>query len=223
MRLEAGPADRSPARAARKHRRLAEPHQGVTEPRPRGSGVLRRKLAIGFCAAAFFALADAQPMVPPAGPGVFTVKPSGPPHTFKLLVAGHAFTTRPDIEKYLAYRAAQHTIEQGGDWFTLNEDRAKGETAEPAPRRDPEGQRYSFRMKYFRPVWRYKTGGATTWTRWSPFAGVAFFATDPKTINDFEVAVEIVVRKGPMDDADPLAFEARALSDLLINQVSPPK
>jgi len=26
-----------------------------------------------------------------------------------------------------------------------------------------------------------------------------------------------------MDDADPLAFEAWALSDLLVNQVSPPK
>jgi len=26
-----------------------------------------------------------------------------------------------------------------------------------------------------------------------------------------------------MDDADPLAFEAWALSDLLVNQISPPK
>ena len=32
-----------------------------------------------------------------------------------------------------------------------------------------------------------------------------------------------MVRKGEMDDADPLAFEAWALSDLLVNQVSPPK
>ena len=37
------------------------------------------------------------------------------------------------------------------------------------------------------------------------------------------VSAEIVVHKGPMDDADPLAFEAWALSDLLVNQVSPPK
>ena len=52
-------------------------------------------------------------MVPPAGPGVFTVKPSGP-DTFKLVVTGHTFTSRGEIEKYLAYRAARHTIEQGG-------------------------------------------------------------------------------------------------------------
>ena len=161
-------------------------------------------------------------MVPPAGPGVFTVKPSGP-STFKLVVTGKTFTSRGDIEKYLAYRAARLTIEQGGQWFTLNEDRGKGETGVPVPVRDLEGPRYSFRMKYFRPVWRYKTSGSQAWTRWSPFAGAPFISTDPKTISDFEVSVEIVVHKGPMDDADPLAFEAWALSDLLVNQVSPPK
>jgi len=161
-------------------------------------------------------------MVPPAGPGVFTAKPAGP-GTFKLVVTGHTFTSRGEIEKYLAYRAARLTIEQGGEWFAFAEDRGKGETAEAAPARDPEGPRYSFRMKYFRPVWRYKTSGSQAWTRWSPFAGVPFTSADPKTISDFEVSAEIVVRKGPMDDADPLAFEAGALSDLLVNQVSPPK
>ena len=161
-------------------------------------------------------------MVPPAGPGVFTAKPAGP-GTFKLVVTGHTFTSRGEIEKYLAYRAARLTIEQGGEWFAFAEDRGKGETAEAAPARDPEGPRYSFRMKYFRPVWRYKTSGSQAWTRWSPFAGVPFTSADPKTISDYEVSAEIVVRKGPMDDADPLAFEAGALSDLLVNQVSPPK
>jgi hypothetical protein len=175
-------------------------------------------MKLGIVFAACVALAADQPMVPPAGPGVFTAK-QVKPGTFQLIVAGHAFTNRGDIEKYLAWRAAQHTIEQGADWFTLNEDRAKGETAVPVPARDPEGPRYSFRMKYFRPVWRYKTSEAMAWTRWSPFAAEPF----PKAITDFEVSVGIVVRKGPMDDADPLAFEARALSDLLINQVSPPK
>jgi len=161
-------------------------------------------------------------MVPPAAPGVFTVKQSGP-NTFKFVVAGHTFTSRDEIEKYLAYRAARQTIEQGGTWFTLNEDRGKGETAVPASARDPEGQRYSFRIKYFRPIWRYKVNNSPTWTRWSPFSGEPFTSADPKTITDFEVSAEIVVRKGPMDDADPLAFEAWALSDLLVNQVSPPK
>jgi hypothetical protein len=161
-------------------------------------------------------------MVPPAGPGVFTVKPLGP-SAFRLVVAGHEFTSRSEIEKYLAYRAARHTVDQGGTWFTFKEDRGKGETAVAVPARDPAGARYSFRMKYFRPVWRYKTSGSAEWMRWSPFSGEPFISADPKTITGFEVSAEIVVRKGPMDDADPLAFEAWALSDLLVNQVSPPK
>jgi hypothetical protein len=123
----------------------------------------------------------------------------------------------------MAYRTARHTIEQGGTWFTFDEDRAKTDTAVPVPVRDPEGPRYSFRMKYCRPVWRFKTNGSPEWTRWSPFSGAAFISAEPKTISGFEATAEIVVRKGPMDDADPLAFEAWALSDLLVNQVSPPK
>ena len=39
----------------------------------------------------------------------------------------------------------------------------------------------------------------------------------------FEVSADIVVRKGIMDGNNPLGFEAAALSDLLINQVSPPE
>ena len=79
-------------------------------------------------------------MVPPAGPGVFTVKSAGA-ETFKLVVAGHTFTSRAAIEKYLAWRAARLTIEQGGQWFTFKEIRGKEETAVPLPARDPEGRR----------------------------------------------------------------------------------
>jgi hypothetical protein len=185
------------------------------------------RVVLGFVGCVALAVAQSEqvphlPMVPPAGPGVFTVKPAGPA-TFKLVVTGHEFTSRGEIEKYLAYRAARHTVDQGGTWFTFTEDRAKGETAVPVPARDPEGQRFSFRMKYFRPVWRYKVSNAAAWARWSPFSGEPFPSADPKTITDFEVSATIVVRKGPMDDADPLAYEAWALSDLLVNQVSPPK
>jgi hypothetical protein len=143
-------------------------------------------------------------------------------NAFHLVVAGHKFTSRADIEKYLAWRASQLTIEQKADWFTFVEKRAKGETADPVPKADPGAPRFSFRMKYFRPVWRFKNTGSPTWTRWSPFSGAAFPSLDPKTVSDFEVSADIVTHKGPMDDANPLAFEPLALSDLLANQVSPP-
>ena len=49
------------------------------------------------------------------------------------------------------------------------------------------------------------------------------FGGDPKTVTDFEVSADIVLHKGTMDDANPLAFDASAVSDLLVNQVSPPQ
>lgn len=162
------------------------------------------------------------PMVPPAAAGVFSVQKKG--NRLHLTVTGHKFTTRGEIEKYLAYRAAESTLEQKASWFTFVEARAKGDTV-PVPKPDPSGARYSFRMEYWRPVWRYKTAGNTAWMTWSPFSGAAFFADgkDAKTISDFEVNADIVVHKGQMDDTQPLAFEAGAVSDLLINQVSPPQ
>ena len=166
--------------------------------------------------------AEPLPMVPPAGPGVYSQQKKGAAG-FRLVVAGHKFTSRDEIEKYLAYRAAELTMAQKANWFTLTEARIKGDTA-AVPRRDPSGKRYSFRMEYWRPVWRYKMAGDTQWKSWSPFSGAAFFAdgADPKSIAAFEVSADITLRSGPMDDANPLAYEAGAVSDLLVNQVSPP-
>ena len=139
-------------------------------------------------------------MVPPAGPGVFTAQKKGA-HGLHLVVTGHKFTCRDDIENYLAWRAAELTEAQKGTWFTFTEARAKGDTV-PAPKRDPAGPHYSFHMENWRPVWRYKMKGDADWKSWSPFSGAAFFADgkDPKTVTDFEVSADIVVHKGPMDD-----------------------
>ena len=189
-------------------------------------------LTIIHCGVAFaaessstqLASASAQtqaPEVPAAKPGVFTATKKGATG-YHLVVAGHKFSTRADIEKYLAWRAADLTMEQKASWFTFVETRAKGDSA-PVPKRDPAGLRYSFRMDYFRPVWRYKVKGSPAWKSWSPFTGAAFITDDPKSITDFEVSADIVLHKGQMDDANPLAFEAGAVSDLLINQVSPPE
>ena len=165
---------------------------------------------------------DALNMVPAPGPGVFSVQKKGA--GLHLTVTGHKFTSRAEIENYLAWQAAQQTEAQKGTWFTFTESRAKGDTV-AAPKRDPQGKRYSFRMENWRPVWRYKMKGDTAWKTWSPFSGAAFFADgkDPKTVTDFEVSAEVTVHKGPMDDLNPLAFEAGPLSDLLISQVSPPQ
>jgi len=140
------------------------------------------------------------------------------------VLSGRHFTSREAIENYLAWRAAELTAEQGFLWFSFVEHRGKGDSL-AVPRRDPNGMRYSFRLAFFRPVWRYQLASApSVWKSWSPFSGAAFFAdgTDPKNIAAFEVSADITLRSGPMDDANPLAYEAGAVSDLLVIQVSPP-
>jgi hypothetical protein len=169
------------------------------------------------------ALAPAGPLVPDAAPGVFTAQQRGPAR-FHLVVTGHAFTSRETIEKYLAYRAAKLTMDQHFSWFSFVESRAKGDKA-PLPKPDPSGPRYSFRLEFFRPVWRYKTAAAPAMQRWSPFSGAAFFAngSDSKGVTQYEVSADIVLHKGMVADDNPLAFDASALSQFLANQVAPPQ
>ena len=166
---------------------------------------------------------ETAPMIPPAKPGVYSQTKQSPAR-YRVTVKGHAFTGRDAIEKYLLYRAADLALQQHFQWFTLVESRSKTDMA-PRALPDPTGLRYSFRMKYWRPTWRYKLAGAPVWSSWSPFSNAAFFADgkDGKTIADFEVSADILMHKGPRDDTNPLAFEPGAVSDFLINQVSPPE
>lgn len=165
--------------------------------------------------------ADLSKMVPPAAPGVFSVQKKGA--GLHLVVTGHKFTSRSDIENYLAWRAAEQTLANKGSWFIFTAAHTPADKI-AAPKRDPKGKHYAFRMENWRPVWRYKMQGDNAWKTWSPYSGAAFFAEgkDPKTVTDFEVSADITVKNGPMDDLNPLAFEAAPVSDLLISQVSPP-
>jgi hypothetical protein len=164
------------------------------------------------------------PNVRPAGPGVFTQQKRGQ-GKFHLVLTGHRITSREEIENYLAWRAAELTAQQGSLWFSFVERRRKGDTL-PVPRRDPAGMRYSFRLAFFRPVWRYQLAAApAVWKSWSPFWGRPFWAEglEGKSIARFQVSADIVLHKGQLEDDNPLAFDAGAVSDYLINQVQPPE
>ena len=150
-------------------------------------------------------------------PGVFTVKRVGA--ALHLSVSGHHFTSRAALENYLAFRAAGETQAAKCQWFSVVEHRTRADTV-PAPKGDPAGPRFSFRMEYFRPQWRYRLAGSPKWQAWSPLSGQPF--PDLKTATDYQLTTDIVMHKGMVDDISPLAFDASALSDYLINQVDAP-
>lgn len=184
--------------------------------------------AIGMCGvlvvpavAQGTAAARVAPSFGPAqpGPGMFAVRRQG--ERLHLTVTGHTLSARKDAEMYLAYQAAAQTLAAQYGWFTFIMPHPKGSKLS-VPKPDPAGMRYSFRMEFFRPAWRYKTASGA-WKSWSASAGTSFLdGTDPATVTQFEVSSDIRLHKGMMDDANPLAFDGSALSDFLINQVSPP-
>lgn len=162
---------------------------------------------------------ETGPVIAPAKPGVYSATKQDAVH-YRIKVTGRHFTSRDAIEKYLLYRAAELALQQHATWFTLVESRGKGDKV-PAPKPNPGGLHYSFRMNYWRPAWRYAPAGAPAMKAWSRSSRTIFFADgkDAGAVVGFETSAVIVMQKGPMDDADPLAFEPSAVSDFLVNQV----
>ncbi|MDP1735861.1 MAG: hypothetical protein Q8L23_00315 [Caulobacter sp.] len=126
---------------------------------------------------------------------------------FQVTFAGNTLTRRETVERYLLYRAAELTVSQGADWFSLVErqtDRKTRTYVEP----DPFGGLGAY--GYWRPAWRYY-GPRWGWRAWDPWYGDPFWAdrVDVRTVERFEASAEILLGKGPKPAGDPRAFDAR--------------
>lgn len=129
---------------------------------------------------------------------------------FQVTFAGNSLTSRDTVERYLLYRAAELTTDQGYDWFTLVErstDKKTRTYVDPSPYGYGPGYGYGG----WRPYWRYYGPAFGGWRRWDPWYGDPFWADnmDVRTVEKFEASAEIVLRKGPKPADDPRAFDAR--------------
>ena len=174
----------------------------------------RLLLALGACAA-LAGLSACQTATPyqPAAPGgryspgfsEFRIDESHWRVTFK----GNSLTSRETVEKYLLYRSAELTVQQGYDWF------------EAADRKTERHSRFvgtpdpfyasGFGAAYgwgWRPYWRYY--GPRGWIGWNPWYGDPFWADDIdiQQIDRYEATAEIAMGKGPMP-SDHKVFNAR--------------
>lgn len=180
------------------------------------SGALGATVAVLLAGAGLAACATAtpyQPNVPgQAVSGGFSDQRLDATH-FRVTFAGNSLTSRETVERYLLYRAAELTADQGYDWFATVEkqvDRSSRTYVTPDP--------FSYgpsRFGYWRPYWRYY-GAGPGWRRWDPWYGDQFWADqmDVRTVEKFEATAEIVMGKGPPPAADQHAFDAR---DVLTN------
>jgi len=133
---------------------------------------------------------------------------------YRVNFAGNSLTSRETVERYLLYRAAELTVQQGYDWFETADrrtDRTTRTIVEPDPFMRP-GFGYG-PYGYWRPAWRYYGPRYGGWRAWDPFWGDPFFAdrTEVRTIEKFEASAEIVLHKGKKPSGDPRAYDAREI------------
>ncbi len=131
---------------------------------------------------------------------------------FRVNFAGNSLTSRETVEGYLLYRAAELTVQEGYDWFSIadrNVERDRRTYIERDPLYSPW---YGPSYGYWRPSWRYY-GGGFGWRTWDPYWGSPFWADrmDVRTVDKYEASAEIVMGRGPKPADDVRAFEARAV------------
>lgn len=143
---------------------------------------------------------------------------------YRVSFAGNSLTSRDTVERYLLYRAAELTVEQGYDWFETADrrtDRTARTVVEDPFGRPGFGPGYPY--GYWRPSWRY-FGPAYGWRSWDPFWGDPFFADrmEVRTIEKFEAGAEIVLHKGKKPEGDPRAYDAREIMSNLASSIQRP-
>ena len=120
---------------------------------------------------------------------------------WRVTFKGNSLTSRETVEKYLLYRTAELTIEQGFDWFDTT-DRHTERNTNYYGDTDPF-YRSGFGLAYgwgWRPSWRYY--GGYGWRGWDPWGGSPFWANqiDIREVNRYEASTEVVLGKGPAPD-----------------------
>jgi hypothetical protein len=143
---------------------------------------------------------------------------------FRVNFTGNSLTSRETVEGYLLFRAAELTVQQGHDWFTIvdrNTERDARTYVQPDPLYRPW---YGPSYGYWRPHWRY-FGRGYGWRSWDPFWGDPFWADriDVRTVERFETTAEIVMGRGAKPADDPRAFDARAVMENLGPRVVRPQ
>ena len=130
---------------------------------------------------------------------------------FRVTFAGNSLTSRETVERYLLYRAAQLTVEQGYDYFTLADRDTEKKSRTYIDRPFSAGP-----WGYYRPRWG--------WRAWSPWYGDPFWDRDidVRTVDRYEASAEIVVGRGRKPD-NVRAFNAREVIRNLGPSVTMPR
>lgn len=166
----------------------------------------RMLLALGACAVLGLAACETATPYQPAAPGGGRYAPGFSEFRideghWKVTFKGNSLTSRETVEKYLLYRSAELTAQQGYDWFEAS-DRQTERHSRYVGVGDPFyasgfGAAYGWG---WRPYWRYY--GPRGWIGWNPWIGDPFWADDIdiQQIDRYEATAEIAMGKGSTPD-----------------------
>ncbi|TGY88915.1 hypothetical protein E5163_07195 [Marinicauda algicola] len=129
---------------------------------------------------------------------------------YLVTFTGNSLTDRETVETYLLFRAAELTLEQGYDYFTVvrRDTEEESRIVGTAP---SYYDRFHVRYRYFHPYYG--------WYGWrDPF----WDDVSLREINRYEAIAEIVMGRGPTPD-DPDAFDASEVVANLGDRVRRPE
>lgn len=136
---------------------------------------------------------------------------------YRVSFAGNSMTSRETVERYLLFRAAELTLEHGGDWFVMADRQTDRRSNTYIDRPFGAGD-----YGYWGPAWRYR-GRGFGWRSWDPYWGDPFFdsSIDVRTVDLYEATAEIVIGRGAKPVGNVRAFDARDVIARLRDTIQP--
>ena len=129
---------------------------------------------------------------------------------YRVTFRGNTLTSRETVEAYLLYRAAELTVSEGYDWFTVIDHEVE-HTVTRELRRDSLYRPW-FGRTYgtWQPYWRYYLRGQG-WIIWNPYHADPFWTdrVDERQVEQFESSAEIRAGRGVAPVANGQVFVAR--------------
>ena len=126
---------------------------------------------------------------------------------WRVSFSGNSLTSRETVERYLLYRAAELTVNQGYDWFFDNHRNTDKNTTVEVDPYYAVGPGFAYRFGW-RPDWRYYGGGLgwRSYYGWAAGPGWGPGPYDFDQISRYETSAEIKMGKGARPEG---AIDAR--------------
>lgn len=146
---------------------------------------------------------------------------------FLVTFAGNTVTDRDTVERYLLFRAAQLTQQNGYDYFIMVQ-RDTDRQARTYSTGAGFGGPYGGWGGYWGPSWGFY-GRGYGWRRfgggfgWGGWGGYGFDDFDVRTVDRYEASAEVVMRRGVPPASEVRAFDARQVIDRIGPTIVTPK